>query len=124
MEAQKIRENELREHEDNRCVIAAEKKRAYILDRESVLYSGRFYWLGRRIQDVLFSAIALIVLSPLMILVALLIVIESPGAGPIFSQTRVGRDGRLFRFYNLRWMEKWCMAHKGATCLGGCIYTI
>lgn len=75
-----------------------------ILDREEVLQSGRWYWKGRRIQDVLLSLLALAVLWPLMILVALIVVVDSPGAGPIFVQTRIGRDGKEFKFYKFRTM--------------------
>ena len=75
----------------------------HLLNREQVL-QRRFYWLGRRIQDIVFSVIALIVLAPWMLLLAFLIMIDSPGAGPVFSQTRVGRDGKLFRFYKFRSM--------------------
>ena len=78
--------------------------RAYFLDREQVLRENRKYWYLRRFQDIFFSALGLIVLSPLMLLVALLIVIDSPGAGPIFSQTRIGRDGKPFKFYKFRSM--------------------
>ena len=86
----------------------AEKRtvqRSYSLNRKQVLMNDRIYWRGRRTQDVLLSLLALIVFAPLMLLVALLIVIDCPGAGPIFSQTRVGRDGKPFKFYKFRSMR-------------------
>ena len=73
------------------------------LDRRQVL-DRRLYWMGRRTQDVVRSAAALALLWPLMGLVALAIWLDSPGASPIFVQERVGRDGRLFRFYKFRSM--------------------
>lgn len=73
------------------------------LDRRQVL-DRRFYWMGRRTQDLVLSAAALALLWPLMGLVALAIWLDSPGASPIFVQERVGRDGRLFRFYKFRSM--------------------
>lgn len=75
-----------------------------LLDRETVLKDGRIYWAGRRIQDVLLSVLALAVLWPLMLLTAIAIVIDSPGASPVFVQTRIGRDGKPFRFYKFRSM--------------------
>lgn len=74
------------------------------LDRETVLRKDAKYWRLRRFQDVFFSILGLLVLWPLMLIVALLIVIDSPGAGPIFTQTRVGRDGKEFTFYKFRSM--------------------
>ena len=74
------------------------------LDREELLRKGRLYWIGRRAQDIVFSLLALIVLLPAMLIVALAICIDSPGAGPIYVQDRVGRDGKLFRFYKFRSM--------------------
>ena len=70
----------------------------------------------RRGQDIFFSLLALIVLAIPMAIVALIIWIDSPGASPIFSQDRVGRDGKIFKFYKFRSMvpnaeaklhEKW-----------------
>lgn len=75
-----------------------------LLDREQVLNDSRRYWRIRRVQDVLLSFVALIVLWPVMLITAIVIVIDSPGASPIFVQTRVGRDGKLFRFYKFRSM--------------------
>lgn len=87
-----------------RAAGSAEVLSSKILNREDVLKSGRAYWALRRSQDIFFSALALIVLSPLMLIVALIIVIDSPGAGPIFTQTRVGRDGCEFRLFKFRTM--------------------
>ena len=75
-----------------------------VLNRETVLNSGRRYWRLRRCQDVVLSLIAMAVLWPFMLIVALAIVIESPGASPIFKQKRVGRDGKEFVFYKFRSM--------------------
>ena len=80
------------------------KQRKPVLDREAVLRESEKYWALRRFQDVTLSLIALIVLWLPMTLVSLIIVLDSPGAGPIFAQTRVGRDGKEFRFYKFRSM--------------------
>ena len=77
--------------------------RRVILSREEVLHSKKGYWFVRRAQDIILSAGALLVLWPLLLLVAAAIVIDSPG-NPIFVQERVGRDGKVFRFYKFRSM--------------------
>ena len=74
------------------------------LDRKEVLDSKRLYCTIRRGQDIFFSLLALIVLAIPMLIVALVIWIDSPGASPIFSQDRVGRDGKIFKFYKFRSM--------------------
>lgn len=75
-----------------------------LIDRKANEESHRTYWVGRRIQDVFFSALALLILWPILLIIALAIVIDDPSAGPIFSQMRVGRDGKLFKFYKFRSM--------------------
>jgi O-antigen biosynthesis protein WbqP len=57
----------------------------------------------KRITDVVLSAIAIALLAPLLVLVALAIVIDSPGS-PIFKQRRVGKNGKLFEIYKFRTM--------------------
>lgn len=84
---------------------SAAGKKPVLLDRDAVLRQSRGYWFWRRLQDVVLSALALAVLWLPMLLVALIIVIDSPGAGPIFSQTRIGRDGKPFTFYKFRSMR-------------------
>lgn len=75
-----------------------------LLDRDEVLESRRHYWAFRRVQDILLCLMALAVLWPLMLIVSIAIVIDSPGAGPIYSQERIGRDGKPFMFYKFRSM--------------------
>ena len=59
----------------------------------------------QRIRDIVLSLVALLCLWPLMGIVALIIVIDSPGAGPVFSQTRIGLNGKPFTFYKFRSMH-------------------
>ena len=91
---------------------APEPPRTADIDRSHVLHTKRLYWFGRRTQDIALSLIALLILWPLMLIVALVIWIDSPGASPIFAQERVGRDGKRFMFLNLRWMQVVCELHK------------
>ena len=78
-------------------------KRIYI-NRKEQLYSKRRYWILWRIQDILLSGIALIVLASIMLLIALAIYIDDPHGSPIFTQIRCGRDGKPFKFYKFRSM--------------------
>lgn len=60
--------------------------------------------ITKRIFDILIAALALALLSPLWLIVALLIKLDS--SGPVFyKQERVGMDGRLFLFYKFRTMR-------------------
>ena len=62
--------------------------------------------LGKRALDVAGAAVMLLVGLPVMAAVALGILIESRGRGPIlFHQTRVGLDGRPFRLHKFRSMR-------------------
>ncbi|MGE5474748.1 MAG: sugar transferase [Ignavibacteriales bacterium] len=71
----------------------------YLQTRET----STFYEVAKRIIDISLSAILLIFLSPLLIIVALMIKIDSPGP-VIFKQTRVGRNQELFTIYKFRTM--------------------
>ena len=75
-----------------------------LLSFQELLGARRAYRFGRRAQDILFSSLALIALAPFMLILALLIVIDSPGAEPIFVQERIGKDGKPFRFFKFRSM--------------------
>ena len=62
------------------------------------------YGFFKRCFDVVFSALALLLLFVPMLIVAAIICIDSPGASPFYAQERVGKDGRTFRFYKFRSM--------------------
>src|ERR1041385_4771513 len=57
----------------------------------------------KRLFDMLSSAFLILLLSPLFLLLALLVKCQD-GGPVIFSQTRVGRFGRLFEMYKFRSM--------------------
>lgn len=63
---------------------------------------GSDYWL-KRIFDFSLALILLIVFSPLYLLIALLIKLDSPGA-VFFCQPRVGLNGQTFKVWKFRTM--------------------
>jgi exopolysaccharide biosynthesis polyprenyl glycosylphosphotransferase len=62
-----------------------------------------FYTAGKRVLDLVLSSLLLVILSPLLLLIALSVKLDSPG--PIFfTQKRVGRNGELFKIFKFRSM--------------------
>lgn len=57
----------------------------------------------KRLFDLIISGIALIVLSPVMIIIALIIKLQNQGS-VIFKQKRVGKDNKDFTIYKFRSM--------------------
>lgn len=61
------------------------------------------YSFFKRLFDIAFSFAGLVALSPLLLVIAVLIKIDS--AGPVFYRgVRVGKDGKLFRTFKFRTM--------------------
>jgi lipopolysaccharide/colanic/teichoic acid biosynthesis glycosyltransferase len=58
----------------------------------------------QRLLDVMFAAAGLLVLSPLLVVLALLIILRD-GRPVLFRQMRVGRYGREFRIWKFRTMR-------------------
>ena len=59
--------------------------------------------MAKRIFDILFSIVGLILFSPLLLTICILIKLE--GGGPVFYRgVRVGKNGTLFRIYKFRSM--------------------
>jgi lipopolysaccharide/colanic/teichoic acid biosynthesis glycosyltransferase len=59
----------------------------------------------KRLFDFILALVALIILSPILIVVYLFIRIKMPDGPPIFQQKRVGRYGKLFTMYKFRSMS-------------------
>ena len=70
--------------------------------REAPMQGGR--GIVKRVIDIVLSTFALIVLSPLMLIIAITIRLTSPGRA-IFCQERVGRGGKRFKIYKFRSMR-------------------
>ncbi|MGG7058155.1 sugar transferase [Clostridium tertium] len=64
---------------------------------------GIIYKFSKRILDFICSLLGLIVLSPVLLIVAILIKLESKGP-IVFSQKRVGLNGDEFKMYKFRSM--------------------
>jgi Undecaprenyl-phosphate glucose phosphotransferase len=60
--------------------------------------------MAKRVTDVLGSAAALLLLSPLMLLIGVLVKLTSPGP-MLYGQERMGLDGRTFKMLKFRSMK-------------------
>ncbi|MCH8304243.1 MAG: sugar transferase [Candidatus Marinimicrobia bacterium] len=58
----------------------------------------------RRIFDLLFSTILLLLISPILVIISILIMLTSEGS-VIYKQRRIGKDGKEFTFYKFRTMR-------------------
>lgn len=71
----------------------------------------------KRAFDLIVAMLAVLVLLPLLVILALAVALTSPG-GAFFAQTRVGRGGREFRLLKFRSMRPGSEA-KGQLTVGG-----
>lgn len=60
--------------------------------------------MAKRLFDLLLSSIGLLLLAPLLLLIAVLVKLDSPGP-VMFRQERVGRFGQPFRIHKFRTMR-------------------
>ena len=75
-----------------------------MLDFNATPGESAYYVVFKRIFDVVFSALVILVTAPLMLLIALAIRLGNPG--PIlFVQDRVGLNGKVFRMFKFRTMR-------------------
>lgn len=76
----------------------------WMLFSDGFKYSKR-RMLAKRLFDLVLASLFLIVLWPFMLLTALAVKLESPGA-VLYHQVRVGLNGRNFRIYKFRSMRQ------------------
>ena len=58
----------------------------------------------KRIFDFLFSLIAIILFSPIFLIILIMIKIDDPKGSVIYVSDRVGKNGKIFKFYKFRSM--------------------
>ena len=63
------------------------------------------FWKQKRLFDIFFATLILLFFLPLMFVIAIVIVIDDPSAGPFYKQIRVGRHGKEFYMYKFRTMR-------------------
>lgn len=73
---------------------------AVILILSAIFYKRIF----KRFYDIIFSGLAILILSPLLIILIIVGAINMKG-NPFFSQYRPGKDGKLFRMIKFRSMS-------------------
>lgn len=82
-------------------------KKLYRLNRQK---DGVFYIPIKRFLDIFISLIALLLITPIFLIIGIIIRIETPGS-PIFDQIRLGKNKKPFVIYKFRSMHKG--SHKG-----------
>jgi O-antigen biosynthesis protein WbqP len=65
----------------------------------------RLYKFFKRLCDILFSALGIIVCTPIMLVLCVICAADTH-ASPLFLQERVGRNGRTFKIIKLRTMKR------------------
>jgi lipopolysaccharide/colanic/teichoic acid biosynthesis glycosyltransferase len=73
-------------------------------DPARAVFQGRYYRAAKRAMDLGLVLLSAPLWLPLLLLLALLVAIESPRGGVLFTQERTGKDGKRFRLYKLRTM--------------------
>ncbi len=77
----------------------------YMEDELAVSKKSSIYLIVKRFLDILFSLIVLIICSPIFLVVAILIKIDSKG--PVFyKHKRIGKNGKTIYLYKFRSMHK------------------
>lgn len=90
--------NELLERASEQEVLEKETKEAFYIKKKPI------YSFFKRCFDFIFALLGLLFLATPLIVIAVIIVIDSPGASPIYIQYRVGKNGKKFKFYKFRSM--------------------
>jgi lipopolysaccharide/colanic/teichoic acid biosynthesis glycosyltransferase len=80
------------------------KNEENMLNKKDILRPKKVYWFFRRLQDIVLTVLALSLIWPIMAIIALVIYIDDPKGSPVFTQIRVGRNGKEFKFYKFRTM--------------------
>jgi lipopolysaccharide/colanic/teichoic acid biosynthesis glycosyltransferase len=95
-------------NERSHCPVAE----AEPISRAIALPVSTWYEPYKRVAEFFAALVLLVVLTPVILVCALLVKLTSRGPA-FYSQTRVGRFGRLYTIYKLRTMRHNCERHSG-----------
>lgn len=70
---------------------------------ESLSVTSSIYLFVKRVFDLIISSVLLITLSPLFLIIVIAIRLDSKGKA-IYTQTRIGQNGKTFKLYKFRSM--------------------
>jgi lipopolysaccharide/colanic/teichoic acid biosynthesis glycosyltransferase len=98
-------------------ILSASSESSYSLQAISQARAGRAGWrrvnaAAKRLFDLVVAIILLVLLSPALLLIALVIVLDTPGP-VIFRGERAGKDGRVFRMCKFRTMYECAESYRG-----------
>ena len=79
------------------------KQAGKVLSPRKQVYVSHTYAFDKRLTDIVISLLALIVLSPLILVLSVLIFIQD-GHSPFYKQVRIGQYGKKFGMYKFRSM--------------------
>lgn len=80
------------------------KENVEVVEEKKVEYKAKFkiYYIFKRLFDIVSSLLALILLSPVFLIVSL--IIRKDGGKAIFAQERIGKNGKTIKVYKFRSM--------------------
>ena len=83
----------------NRLDVPAAESEMVRIDTSSL------YYRVKRLMDILFAAILLVLLLPVLIVIAVIVFMEDPKGYPLLRQDRVGLNGKIFQIFKFRSMH-------------------
>lgn len=85
-------------------VVTDQEQENNYISMQKIGFSYGVYSFIKRLFDIVMSTLTIVVLA-LPVLAILLIKFLEDGHNPVYVSSRVGKDGRLFRFYKIRSMS-------------------
>ncbi len=90
--------------EKNTTLVMEDGKEFFVIRKIGEVQNKVVYNIAKRVFDFVASLAAILLLAVPMLVIALLIVVDSPG-GAVYSQKRLGLNGKEFTLYKFRTMR-------------------
>lgn len=89
---------------DDPCAVKTNTAEILPLVDQKVLNSKKGTFVFKRMVDVVGGSVGLVIASPIILGIAIAMKREEPNGPIIFSQTRIGKNGKPFKMYKIRSM--------------------